>query len=193
MDHNVTTEGFGVRLRPVRLDDAEFIVWVRNLPHVVGRVGDTPPNIAAQQAWLRTYFQRPGDYYFIVETTGGKPLGAYGIYDVRLTSAESGRWVMRPDVPAALPTAVIAFDLAFGPLGLTELRAKTISTNQSVLSLNVKLGLQQTMVEKEAQLIGGKPVDQVHFVLSQEDWRKRREKLLPLAKFAEAQILQWEK
>ena len=193
MEHTIEIEGFGVRLRPVRLDDAEFIVWVRNLPHVKGRVGDTVPDAAAQKAWLQAYFQRPGDYYFVVETVGRKRVGAYGIYDVRGASAESGRWVMRPEVPAALPSAIIAFDLAFGKLGLTELRAKTISTNQTVLSLNVKLGFERKHVEKDSQLIGGKPVDQVHFALSKENWLKRREGLLRLARFAEKQVLEWEK
>jgi RimJ/RimL family protein N-acetyltransferase len=193
MDHTIQTEGFGVRLRPVRLDDAEFIVWVRNLPHVKGRVGDTAVDAGAQEAWLRDYFQRAGDYYFIVETLRQKQLGAYGIYDVRGASAESGRWVMRPDVPAALPNAIIAFDLAFGRLGLTELRAKTISTNKTVLSLNVKLGFEQKHIEENSQVIGGKPVDQFHFALPKESWLKRRETLLPLARFAEKQVLEWDK
>ena len=182
-----------MRMRPVRLEDAEFIVWVRNLPHVKGRVGDSAVDASSQQAWLRTYFQRPNDYYFIVETLGKFPVGTYGIYDLQGDSAESGRWVMRPDVPAAIPHSMIAFDTAFGQLGLRELRARTISTNQSVLSLNVKLGFKQMLVEPNAQLIGGKPVDQIHFVLSCGDWPARRQKLLPLAQLAERQVKEWEK
>ena len=30
MEHTLTAEGFGTRLRPVRMDDAAFIVWLRN-------------------------------------------------------------------------------------------------------------------------------------------------------------------
>ena len=30
-----------MRLRPVRLEDAAFIVWLRNQEHVKGRVGDS--------------------------------------------------------------------------------------------------------------------------------------------------------
>ena len=73
-----------------------------NLPHVVG-ASATP-----HRMWL---LNKPG---CAITSTPGRLLfrrgnrwrqtgGAYGIYDVRLTSAESGRWVMRPDVPAALP------------------------------------------------------------------------------------------
>src|SRR5690242_17249859 len=79
MQHTLKTEGFGVRLRPVEMEDAAFIVWLRNLEHARGRVGDSATDTAAQQAWLREYFRREGDYYFIIETNRGIAVGAYGI------------------------------------------------------------------------------------------------------------------
>ena len=81
MQHTIQAEGFGVRLRPVRMDDAPFIVWLRNLDHAKGRVGDSATDTASQEAWLKVYFDRQGDYYFIIETAGRIALGAYGIYD----------------------------------------------------------------------------------------------------------------
>ena len=110
MRHTIQAEGFGVRLRPVRLQDAEFIVWLRNLEHAKGRVGDSPTEKATQAEWLQAYFGREGDYYFIIETTDGIEVGAYGIYDRTGDSAESGRWVIRPEVPAAIPSARKARD-----------------------------------------------------------------------------------
>jgi RimJ/RimL family protein N-acetyltransferase len=192
MQHAIQAEGFGVRLRPVRLADAGFIVWLRNLGHAKGRIGDSATDEAAQRAWLEAYFQRAGDYYFVIETAGGVPAGAYGIYDVTGRSAESGRWVVRPDVPAGVPSAILAFDTAFGVLGLAELRAKTVTTNQPVLSLNRKLGFRQTRVEAGSQVIGGKLVDQAHFLLEARDWPAVRERVVPLARLAEAQVRDWE-
>lgn len=191
MNHSVTTEGFGVRLRPVRMTDAAFIVWLRNLEHAKGRIGDTVDE-AGQRAWLEKYFTREGDYYFIIETAGGVAVGAYGIYDLRGRSAESGRWVIRPEVPAAIPSALLAFQTAFETLGLDELRVSTVATNQLVLSLNKKFGFRQTGVTPNAQVINGQPVDLVHFLLDAKDWPKIREKLLPLAKLAENQVREWE-
>jgi hypothetical protein len=69
---------------------------------------------------------------------------------------------------------------------------KTVSTNQPVLSLNRKLGFSQTRVERSAQLIGGAPVDLVHFLLEGKHWPPVRERLLPLARLAERQVLEWE-
>jgi RimJ/RimL family protein N-acetyltransferase len=174
------------------MEDAGFIVWLRNLEHARGRLGDSAHDTAAQEAWLTQYFQRPGDYYFVVETQRGYPVGAYGIYHLEGSSAESGRWVIRPDVPAAVPSAILAFQVAFGQLQLRELRVKTVSTNQRVLSLNRKFGFRQTRVEPAAQVIGGKAVDLVNFVLEARDWPGVLDRLRPLARLAEAQVLDWE-
>jgi len=192
MQHTLQIEGFGVRLRPVRMDDASFIVWLRSLDHVKGRIGDSATDAASQRAWLEKYFARPGDYYFIIETTGGVAVGAYGLYGVSGTSAESGRWIIRPEVPAAIPSAMLAFELAFDRLGLNELRATTVSTNRSVLSLNRKFGFRQTGVTPAGQAIAGKAVDLVHFLLEAKDWAKVRGSIRPLAELAEKQVRDWE-
>lgn len=192
MRHSLHVEGFGVRLRPVQVADATFIVWLRNLDHVLGKVGDSACDLAGQQAWLHAYFTREGDYYFIVETLGGIPVGTHGVYDVIGTSAEHGRFIMRPEVPAAMPCLMNSFDLAFGPMGLTELRCTVVSTNQAVLSLHQKLGCRQIKIEPGGRVIGGKPVDMVHFVLLPEDWAKVRERFLPLTRLAEKGVREWE-
>jgi RimJ/RimL family protein N-acetyltransferase len=193
MRHSIHREAFGVRLRPVREDDAAFIVWLRNLDHAVGRVGDSATDITSQQTWLKAYFERAGDYYFIIETLAGLPVGAYGIYDVADFSAEGGRWIIRRDVPAAIPSAVAIFGIAFEDLGLRELRVRTVSTNQPVLSLNLKFGFHQTGIEPAAQIIGGKAVDLVRFALTPADWARARERVVPLARLAETQVREWER
>ncbi len=186
-------EGFGVRLRPVRMEDAAFIVWLRNLEHTRGRIGDSAADTASQQAWLETYFKREGDYYFIIETAGRTAVGAYGIYNVSNGKAESGRWIIRPEVPAAVPSALLAFDLAFGRLGLTEVLVRTVSTNHPVLSLNRKFGFREVGVDHGGQMIGGQPVDLVRFVMTAAEWAKPRERMLPLAKLAETQVREWDR
>lgn len=193
MQHSLRAEGFGIRLRPVRMEDAAFIVWLRNLDHVRGRVGDTAASAASQQAWLEKYFTREGDYYFVAETLGGIPVGTHGIYDLADGSAEKGRQAVRPEVMAGVATAILATDIAFAQLGLKEVRSNTVSTNANVISLHRKSGFKQVGLLRAHQIIDGHPVDLVQFLLLPEDWAKARERQLPLAQLAGEQILAWEK
>lgn len=176
----------------MRAEDASFIVWLRGLHHAKGRIGDTTPDIAGQSAWLQTYFERPGDYYFIIETERGIPIGTQGVYDIRGTSAEVGRWVIRPGVQAAIPSYVLILDFAFKQLGLEELRATTIVSNRGMISLNRKVGFEQFRIEPHSRIINGQPVDIVHCVLRAETWFRSREVLVPLAKVAEPLVREWE-
>ena len=193
MRHTFQAEGFNVRLRPVRMEDAAFIVWLRNLEHVRGRVGDTALNVAGQEAWLQNYFEREGDYYFVAETPSGVPVGTHGLYDLANGSAEKGRQAVRPEVMAGVAVAILATDIGFGQLGLREVRSNTVSTNQNVISLHKKSGFKQVGVLHNHQVIDGRPVDLVQFLLSPEDWTKARERQLPLARLAGEQLLEWEK
>jgi len=177
----------------VVMADAAFIVWLRNLGHAVGRVGDSATEIGGQQKWLEAYFAREGDYYFIAETPDGIPVGTYGIYDVVGRTAESGRWIMRPGVTAALPSGFALYEIAFRQLQLSELVGTTVATNLPVLSLNRKFGWRQTHVEPAAQIIAGQAVDLIHFVLTPSAWDEAQTRLLPLARLAETHILAWEK
>ena len=193
MRHSIHAEGFGVRLRPVQVTDAAFLVWLRNQDYVKGRVGDSAPDADRQQQWLETYFERDGDYYFVLETLGGIPLGTNSLYGQSGKRAEWGRYIVRPEVQAALASAILIFDLAFGRLALSELLARCVSTNLKVHSLVKKCGFRQTETKCACQIIGGQPVDMIHFLLPAGDWPERRKRLLPLAEFAETQIKEWEK
>ena len=193
MQHSLQAEDFGIRLRPVRKDDSAFIVWLRNLNHVKGLVGDTAANAASQEAWLEKYFAREGDYYFIGETLGGISVGTHGIYDLANGSAEKGRQAVRPEVMAGVAIAILATDLAFDKLGLRELRSNTVSTNTNVISLHRKSGFKQVGLLRDHQIIDGRSVDLVQFLLAPDDWAKARERQLPLARMAGEQILEWEK
>jgi len=185
-------EGFGVRLRPVRIEDAAFIVWLRNLDYVKGRIGDSASDVPSQQAWLEAYFQREGDYYFIIETLRGIPVGTHSLYDISAGSAELGRWVIRPGVQAAVPSHMVAFSLAFDRLGLKALRNATVSSNAPVLAISRKFGFEKTRFEPGGRIIGGKPVDMVHFILTAANWSRTREHLVPTAQVAERLVREWE-
>ena len=148
MRHEFQAEGFSLVLRPVCLGDSAFITWLRNLNYVKGYVGDSASDAPSQEAWLGRYFERVGDYYFVIESAGGIPLGTEALYNNAGSKAEWGRFIVRPETLAAVPAA---------------------------------------------QMIDGKPVDLVEFIIAVEDWRKVRDRLLPLARQAGERALEWEK
>jgi len=192
MHHSLVAEDFGVRLRPVQMKDAAFIVWLRNQDHVKGRVGDSASDIAGQNKWLETYFERRNDFYFVLETLDGTPLGTNALYEISGQNAEWGRYIVRPEVRAALSSAILIFDLAFEKLKIGELLARCVSTNTKMHSIVKKCGFSQTETRLANQIIGGQPVDMIHFVLKAVDWPKFRERLLPLAQYAKTHIQDWE-
>lgn len=191
MRHDIYLEGFNLRLRPVQMEDAAFIVWLRNLDFVKGKVGDSAADVVGQKAWLKAYFEREGDYYFIVETLGAIPMGTHGLYDLSGTSAEKGRHIIRPEVMAGLPNEILMMDLAFNRLGLSELRSNHVATNRNLYSLHRKCGFKQVGIKRAAQIVGGSPVDLVQYILTADDWAKVCDRLLPLARLAGKQVLDW--
>ena len=192
MMHSIFSDGFGIRHRPVRIEDAPFLVWLRNLDHAKGKVGDSATDVPSQEAWLRDYFQRAGDYYFIIETACGVPVGAWGIYNITGKSGEIGRWIVRPKTPAAIPSMIPGLEIAFEQLGMSALRTRVVSTNRRVILLDQQIGFKETHIEPAAQIIGGKPVDMIHMAMQSEDWPGVRKALTPIARMLEVQVRKWE-
>jgi len=192
MNHTLQAEGFGVRLRPVRLDDAPFIVWLRHLDRALGRIGDSAADVNTQIEWLKDYFDRAGDYYFMIETMGGVPAGTIGIYNKVGNSAEVGRIVVRPDAVVALAGNMLLLDLAYGSLGLMELHGTVVASNRPMRNFVRNYGFQEKKAETKTQMIGGVAVDLVYYHQHSEDWAKAREQLLELAFKTEAKLREWE-
>ncbi len=192
MRHSLTTQGFGIRLRPVQIDDAPFIVWLRNQDFVLGRVGDSAADIASQEQWLNKYFEREGDYYFIVETLKGIPLGTYSIYNLNGTSAEIGRLIIRHGVSAGIPASYLLLELFFSQIGVTRIHAESVAGNFGVHSLLRKYGFRESKAARTTRVIGGQVVNMLQFVLRIEDWPSALARGTPKAQGVEPRIREWE-
>ena len=185
MNHSLQLAAYGIRLRPVAVADAEFIIALRSHPRVQGKVGDTAPDLALQQQWIEKYFQREGDYYFIVETTAGKPVGTIGIYDVKDGVGQWGRWIILPEVQvAAFPAVVLVHQIAFDVLGLTALTGSAVSTAEKVLGFHRRFGAEFTHVEPKSRCIRGVWTDMVWIRVQAVNWPAMFAKLKPLADVA---------
>lgn len=142
MKHRFMLEGYGYRLRPVRLSDAQFIIDVRLEDMQRNRFIHTiSADVGQQEAWLQAYFERDGDYYFVIENRlTGLPEGLIAFYHADSGAAEWGRWVIKKGSLAAAESVYLLYRIAFEQAGLQELYCRTVTENTAVVSLHNSIG-----------------------------------------------------
>ena len=157
MKHKISIDGFGYRLRPVKLSDAQFIIDARLEDAERNRFIHTiSTDVTVQEKWLDNYFEREGDYYFVVENRiTGQPEGLIGVYDVKDGRAEWGRWVIKKDSLAAVESVDLAYRAAFEKIGLEELYCRTVQDNVEVVSFHDSIGEKTRRVIENAFEING--------------------------------------
>lgn len=142
MKHNYSLSGYGYRLRPVKLSDAQFIIDIRTEDsqrnQYIHAISSDP---ADQEKWLNSYFEREGDYYFVVENrlTGANE-GLISFYDEQDGQAEWGRWVIKKGSLAAAESVYLLYRIAFEQAGLSKLFCRTIQDNTAVVSFHDSIG-----------------------------------------------------
>lgn len=180
MRHDLHREGPAFRLRPVANDDAAYIVDLRARGGPYINRGAT--NAAEQREWLARYFEREGDFCFVVEARrNARREGVVGIYDVRDGTAEWGRFVLEPRSHAAIETALLVYDVAFGDLALERIRCRTLAANAKVVAFHDSCGLVRA---QDAATIAhdGVPARAVEHWMMRDAWPRAREQLGRLAK-----------
>lgn len=171
MRHHYTIRKGSYLLRPAALADAAFIVELRTDPERSRFINSTSPDVEKQTDWLREYFERRHDYYFVIENVKtGNPEGTIGIYDIDDETGEWGRWIVKPHSKAAVPAACMLFDLAFGELGLVSLYSYVAAEHGDVLKLLSALGMQQRSSLPGHLLLDGTKCDAVKLEISRSDW-----------------------
>lgn len=170
MNHNISVERFGIRLRPVNMNDAEFIHQLRRHPELSKYIGEIDSRISVHRAWLQQYFHRDNDYYFCIELLSGEPVGTIAIYDIANQAGNWGRWIISPEVPAAPASVWLIFHIAFEILGLSEVYSNTVMENASVVSFHDHCGLPRTGIDRKGLTIRGIAYDMVIHTAKRENW-----------------------
>ena len=116
---NFELDRYGLHVRLVRKEDAEFIVRLRTDSKLGLYIHSTSSDVTKQIEWIREYKKREEagtDYYFIF----GAENDLYGvcrIYNITQRSFTTGSWVFKSGAPknaaikASLITNEIAWDL----------------------------------------------------------------------------------
>jgi RimJ/RimL family protein N-acetyltransferase len=176
--------GHGLRLRPVEVEDARFILSLRLDPDLSRFIGETSPRLDDQRQWILDQQHKPDDFYCLIESMSGASLGTIGLYDISDCSAEWGRWLLKSGTPAAIGSAFLLYQFAFERLSLLRVSCKTAFANTQVVSFHDGCGLRRIRLEEGAVMIHGIAHDLVVHELDKNDWSRARTRLEALAKRA---------
>jgi RimJ/RimL family protein N-acetyltransferase len=165
--------GAAFALRPVTEADATFILQLRTDPALSRFLNDTSADPAAQMEWLRRYFERPGDYVFVLENVfTGAAEGTVSIFnqDTERNAAEWGRWVLRPGSLGAAESVALIYRIGFVQLGLASLHCHTIMENRHVMNFHASSGLEIVAELPGHFTIGDRRYDAVRQRITAENW-----------------------
>jgi RimJ/RimL family protein N-acetyltransferase len=170
--HDVRLHGLAFRLRPVGLGDAAAILELRRDPNLSRFIHETDPSLEAQVAWLQSYLERAGDYYWAVERIAdGSTEGFVGIYDIDDGWAEWGRWVLRPGSLAAPESVWLMYEVGFTVLHLQELISRVLVENRPVVAFHERYGVERLRTLPRYARIRGVDHDAVESRMTPELWR----------------------
>jgi RimJ/RimL family protein N-acetyltransferase len=166
--------GDAVRLRLATELDAEFLLELRLDPSRNRNISTTSSDLSAQVSWMRAYAAREAagqEAYFVIEANG-QPQGSLRLYDYRLSENSFcwGSWIIRPGAPAstAYQSAILVYDLAFGPLCFARSHFDVRQPNVSVWKFHEKMG---------ARLVREDSTNRV-YAYEAEDYRQARVRLV---------------
>ena len=118
LPEDFSLERYGLHVRFVNEEDAEFILSLRTDSRLGKYINLTSSDLEKQIEWTRLYKirERQGlDYYFMFEKPYGNRLGVSRIYNIEKDSFMTGSWVFKKDAPfgAAFLGDIICHEIAF--------------------------------------------------------------------------------
>lgn len=184
MRHDLVVDGVAFRLRPIGDADAPLVVALRGNPALNRYLHATSSSLADQLAWFARYYERPGDYYFVVEQLeSGMAEGMISIYDIDSQSrcGEWGRWILKAGSLAAVESAWLIYRCAFERLGLERVCSRTVAENAPVVSFHDSCGITARRVLPGHFELDGRRVDAVEHEVSRQAWSEISPRLERLA------------
>jgi RimJ/RimL family protein N-acetyltransferase len=181
MKHNIHIEGFAYELRPVEIQDAEFIAEVRTPEHsrFMHQIDRT---VEAQRQWLQRYFERPNEYYFVIERRRDRRReGLTGLldFDDKAHSAQWGRLVLRPGSLAAAEAALLTFRVAFETFRLDEIWGIAVAENTRMIAYVESVGFEHR--ERLTVQLDGQVVEGRKHVLTKSRWNLHEKEVREIA------------
>lgn len=186
MRHNIIVDGVAFRLRPISDADADFVLGLRNDARLNMYIHSTSVKLSDQLNWLSDYYERTGDYYFVVERKQNEsPEGVVAIYNINQDNndGEWGRWILKSGSVAAIESAWLAYQAAFTHIKLKSVCCRTLASNLKVVSFHDSCGINKKRTISNYFNIDGVKLDAVEHCIDYASWGEISQKLYMLAKY----------
>lgn len=175
LSKDFTLSRYGLNVRFVNEEDAEFIVKLRTDEKLGRYLHQTSPDISQQKEWIQSYKKREAngtDYYFMFLDHQGTRLGVCRIYNIHERSCTGGSWAFTPGSPTELVVAssLITRDIMFEILKLEEDNFDVRKENKKVLKFHKMSG---------SEVVGETELDYL-FRITPERYYPKREYLINL-------------
>lgn len=137
--------GRTIKLRNVTVEDADFIVALRNNDKKGRFISATSKDVSEQQKWIKAYLNSQGQAYFMIEDLNGQTFGTVRMYDQKENSFCWGSWVISEDAPShfAIESALLLYTYAL-ELGFEHAHFDVRKGNQSVIKFHERFGAVRT-------------------------------------------------
>jgi acetyltransferase-like isoleucine patch superfamily enzyme len=131
-------EKYGIVLRTVEIEDADFILKLRTDAKLSQYISATNPKVEAQIEWIKNYKIREKaglEFYYVAEDLQGNKYGTIRIYDFDEKSFEIGSWLFSQDSPLgmAIKAQFIGFETGFNLLNAEYCRLEIRKQNTAVI------------------------------------------------------------
>ena len=140
--HHRFIVGKSINFREIEEKDAAFVLQLRTDAQKSRFIHKTENDLAKQIAYIQNYKNKDQEWYFIIESKTGEPLGTYRIYDV-IDNADfaTGSWIIKNDAPVctAMESAMLLYEFAFEELGFLRAHFDVRKENRRVRAFNEKI------------------------------------------------------
>lgn len=139
LDENFTLEKYGLKVRLVNENDAEFIVSLRSDPTKTKYMITLNNEVETQRRWIQEYKMREKeglDYYFIYSNVEDKPIGLNRISHVDYIekTAKASSWITVGGlINEAFKMSIIQSEIAFNLLKIDAFRFEVHKENSSLI------------------------------------------------------------
>lgn len=177
---NFEMDKYGLHVRLVNEDDAEFILKLRTDPELSKYIHDTNNDIKEQRQWISQYKRREheGKEYYFIFYKGKTPVGLNRIYKIHDNVFTTGSWIFERDASfeCSILASIITREIAFEVLNmdLEDGFDGCHVDNKKVLKFNKYIGL------KETGRIYNEKGEYISMSLTKSDFEFNKMKLLHL-------------